>query len=351
MRVWLAFVSLLAWPVAGQEFTVTTSLVRPLTGPEASPDIQKLDICGTDLGTMAEVGGTIVMAFGDTFGWLGDSCPKFGPNLRSNVIGFTTDKDPSDGVVINDWLRDAQGRAIAAIEGKHEPHFTGEFSKIPTAMVVAGGRLHLHYMSVKGFSFSPGLAFLCNYSRFITSGDGGRTWVEEKSDFGDFQSHFNMLSLSAEPGAGNEGGRFVYAMGTPCGQSFGARVGRVPAPELLDTKAWEYWDGAAWTNDRARAAEVIRPGVGMGSLVWNAGIGRWMFTSINGLTFALELRFAERPEGPWSEPVMLVDPFDYAAPYGAYMTPSWIAEDGLTFYFVMSQFARYNTYVMKAELK
>jgi hypothetical protein len=43
--------------------------------------------------------------------------------------------------------------------------------------------------------------------------------------------------------------------------------------------------------------------------------------------------------------------FDYAAPYGAYMTPSWITKDGLTFYFVMSQFARYNTYVMKADLK
>jgi hypothetical protein len=46
-----------------------------------------------------------------------------------------------------------------------------------------------------------------------------------------------------------------------------------------------------------------------------------------------------------------VDVFDYAAPYGTYMTQSWITKDGLTFYFVMSQFARYNTYVMKADLK
>lgn len=29
---------------------------------------------------------------------------------------------------------------------------------------------------------------------------------------------------------------------------------------------------------------------------------------------------------------------------------SWIAEDGLGFYYVMSQFGSYNTYVMKAEL-
>jgi Domain of unknown function (DUF4185) len=309
------------------------------------------DACGTDLGTMAEVGDTIVLAFGDTFGWMGDTCPRFGPNMRSNVIGFTTDRDPSDGVVIEDWQSDGDGRAIAAIDGRHDPQFTGEFSKIPTAMVAVGDTLYLHYMSVHGFSFSPGVAFLCNSSRFIASRDGGKTWDEGESDFGDYLSNFNMLSLSAQLGTGNESGAFVYAIGTPCGRAFGARVARVPARELQQTGAWEYWDGWAWTRERAQAAEVIKPGVGEGSLVWNGGIGRWMFASINAPANALELRFAERPEGPWSKPVLLVDEFDYAAPYGAYMTPSWIAKDGRTFYFVMSQFGRYNTYIMKAELK
>ncbi len=32
------------------------------------------------------------------------------------------------------------------------------------------------------------------------------------------------------------------------------------------------------------------------------------------------------------------------------MTPSWISEDGLTFYYVMSQFGPYNTYIMRAKL-
>jgi Domain of unknown function (DUF4185) len=351
MKALLAVLALLAWPAFGQEFTVTTTMVGPLTGPDAQPDMKARDICGTDLGTMAELDGRIVLAFGDTFGWMGDSCPKFGPNMRSNVIGFTTDKDPSDGVVVEDWLTDADGRAIAATEGRHDPPFTGEFTRIPTAMVAVEDTLYLHYMSVHGFSFSPGIAFLCNHSRFIASGDGGKTWDEGESDFGDYLSNFNMLSLSAQPGAGNEGGAFVYAIGTPCGRAFGARVARVPARDLLQKDAWEYWDGAAWTKERAQAVEVIKPGVGEGSLVWNAGIGRWMFASGNASANAIELRFAERPEGPWSEPALLVDVFDYAAPYGSYMTPSWIAEDGLTFYFVMSQFGRYNTYVMKAVLE
>jgi hypothetical protein len=33
------------------------------------------------------------------------------------------------------------------------------------------------------------------------------------------------------------------------------------------------------------------------------------------------------------------------------MTPSWIEDDGLTFYYVMSQFGPYNTFIMKAELR
>jgi hypothetical protein len=349
MRSILALLSLITSPAFGQEFTVTSTLVKPLSGPEAPSEMKRLDICGTDLGTMAEVGGTIVLAFGDTFGWQGDGCQRFGPNMRSNVIGFTTDKDPSDGVVIEDWLTDEDGRAIAAIEGRHEPPFSGEFTKIPTAMVVVGDTLYMHYMSVHGFTL--GSAWLCNFSRFIASTDGGRTWDRGTRDFGDFQSSFNMLALSAQAGTGNEAGNYVYAIGTPCGRSSGARVARVEAQDLRQTAAWEYWDGAAWSKDRAQAAEIIKPGVGEGSLVWNADIGRWMYAALNELSSALELRFAERPEGPWSEPAVLARTSDYSTPYGAYMTPSWIEKGGLTFYFVMSQFGTYNTYVMKAELQ
>jgi hypothetical protein len=349
MRAVFALLSLFACPAFGQEFTVTTTMVKPLTGPEAQSGMQRLDICGTDLGTMAEIGGTIVLAFGDTFGWQGGYCQRFGPNMRSNVLGFTTDKDPSDGVVIDNWLTDKDGRAIAAIEGRHEPPFTGEFTKIPTAMVAVGDTLYMHYMSVHGFAL--GTAWLCNYSRFIASKDGGKTWNKGNRDFGLFQSSFNMLALSAQPGTGNEAGKYVYAIGTPCGRANGARVARVESRDLQQKEAWEYWDGAAWNRDRARAAEVIKPGVGEGSLVWNADIGRWMYATLNELSSALELRFAERPEGPWSGPAVLARTSDYSQPYGAFMTSSWIEKGGLTFYFVMSQFGLYNTYVMKAELQ
>ena len=351
MKAALAALALLVTPAAlAQEFTVTSTLVGALTGPDAPAEMEKYDICGTDLGTMAEVNGTIVMAFGDTFGWRGDSCPRFGPNWRSNVIAMTTDTDPSDGVVIEDWLTGDDGRAIAAAEGRHLLKFTSEQTKIPTAMVTVGDTLYMHYMSVHGFADMGGV-WLCNSSRFIASHDGGKSWDKGGEDFGTFQSSFNMLALSAQPGVGNEDGQYVYAVGTPCGRFNGARVGRVAADRLTETAAWEYWDGSGWTVDRAEAAEVIKPGVGEGSLVWNDGIGKWMYATLNELALALELRFADRPEGPWSPPATLARGADYDLAYGAYMTPSWISADGMSFYYIMSQFGPYNTYIVKAELQ
>jgi hypothetical protein len=43
--------------------------IRALTGPEAPVPTKRVDICGTDLGTMTEIGSRIFFAFGDTFGY------------------------------------------------------------------------------------------------------------------------------------------------------------------------------------------------------------------------------------------------------------------------------------------
>jgi hypothetical protein len=351
MKVLCAAVLLtvLTGSAAAQEFTATVEKIGALTGPEAPVDMEGPDICGTDIGTMAEIGGRILLAFGDTFGWSNGRCTRFGPNWRSNVLGFTSDTDPSDGVNIESWFTDADGKAIAVAEGVHQDPFKGEQSRIPTAMVRVGDKVYMHTMSVHGFATMGGV-WLCNNSRFYVSEDEGASWTAAPEVSGDFKSSFNMLALSAQPGAGNEDGNYVYAIGTPCGRFGGARLARVPAEELLDNAAWEYFDGNSWSSDRADAAEIIRPGVGEGSLAWNAGTAKWMYTTHNELSARIELRLADVLTGPWSDPIPLATGAEYPQNYGAFMTPSWIADDGLSFYFVMSQFGPYNTYVMRAEL-
>ncbi len=374
----------LAQPAVAQPFapkieSITVERVAALTGPDAPSDMQTPDVCGTDIGTMAELTSglsgelsrTVYFAFGDTFGYRRSDCPPGpgGPNWRSNVLAATTDLDAADGIAIEWWYAGEDGKAIAVTEGAHRRAFSGpaaEQTRIPTAMVAVGGRLYLHYMSVHGFAAQGGV-WLCNRSAFVYSDDAGKRWTEARGDFGGHSDTFNMLALSAQPGAGNTAGNssdngadnslgdstgeYVYALGTPCGRFGGARVGRVPAEQLLEPGAWEYYTGAGWSGERSNAIEVILPPVGEGSLMWNAGLGRWLYSYLNESSAAIELREAEQPWGPWSEPHVLATGAEYPALYGAYMSPAYLADDGRTFYFVMSQFGPYDTFVMKATLE
>jgi hypothetical protein len=328
--------------------------VSALTGAESPSEMKSLDICGTDLGTMTEIGNRIFFAFGDTFGYDGDICRGIGgPNWRSNVFASTTDDDPSEKIVLGDWLRGPDGKATAIVEGAHQPAFTGkdgEQTKIPTAMVSVGNRIYLHYMSVHGFSTAGGV-WDCNYSKFVYSDDLGRTWTQSDLTFGEQDSNFNMLALTGESGLGNEQGTYIYALGTPCGRFGSVRLARVRKEKLLNFDAWEYCSAdQRWTTDPKSAIKIIPAPVGEGSILWNPGIGRWMYTYLNEKTASIELREAEYLWGPWSRPNVVAKAAQYPQLYGAFMTPSFLKDDGRTLYFIMSMFGAYNTFVMKATL-
>lgn len=337
--------------------------VGALTGP-TSPNGQKgADVCSTDLGTMTEIGKKIYFAFGDTFGYSGDKpTPLSGVDWRSNV--FASAATPIDAEKAGErkiprltWRTNANGRAIPIIEGAHLPAFTGshgEQTKIPTAMVSVGNRIYLHYMSVHGFAPRGGV-WECNFSKFVYSDDFGQNWTSLGMPFGDRESNFNMLALTNQRGPGNEDRAYVYALGTPCGRFGGVQLARVPAGKIQDFEAWEYYSGAAnggegWVRDQSKAMRVIPPPVGEASILWNPFIKRWMYTYLNEQTASIQLREAEYLWGPWSAPNVVTTAHDYPQLYGAFMTPSLMDDDGKTFYFVMSMYGPYNTFLMKATL-
>ncbi len=341
-------------PVEPKIKEIRIEKVRALTGISSPTDMKSIDVCGTDLGTMTEIGNRIFFAFGDTFGFDGDICRGIGgPNWRSNVFASTTDHNPADKVVLEDWLRGPDGRAIAVVEGAHRPAFTGvdgEQTKIPTAMVSVGNRIYLHYMSIHGFSTVGGV-WECNYSKFVYSDDLGKTWKQSELRFGERDSNFNMLALTGEPGRGNERREYIYAMGTPCGRFGSARLARVKRENALDIDAWEYFSGSrGWTPNPRDAIELIPAPVGEGSILWNPGIQRWMYTYLNEKTAAIELREAECPWGKWSLPEVVATAAQFPQLYGAFLTPSFLKDNGRTLYFIMSMYGPYNTFVMKATL-
>jgi Domain of unknown function (DUF4185) len=328
--------------------------ISALTGIDAPTEMKSLDICGTDLGTMTEIGNRIFFAFGDTFGYDGDRCRGVGgPNWRSNVFASTTDHWPAERLVLDSWLRGPDGKAIAVVEGDHLPAFTGEDgeqTKIPTAMVSVGERIYLHYMSVHGFSTVGGV-WDCNYSKFIYSDDLGKTWKQSDLKFGAHDSNFNMLALTNEPGQGNEQRAYIYALGTPCGRFGSVRLGRVRKENILQIDRWEFLGrDPRWTANPREAIEIIPGPVGEGSILWNPGIRRWIYTYLNEKTASLELRESECPWGEWSPPYVLATAAQYPQLYGAFLTPSFLQDNGKTLYFIMSMYGAYNTFVMKATL-
>lgn len=105
-----------------------------------------------------------------------------------------------------------------------------------------------------------------------------------------------------------------------------------------------------WTSNPRDAIVIIPAPVGEGSLLWNPRIRRWMYTYLNEKTASIELREAECPWGPWSTPHVVTAAEQHAQLYGAFMTPSFLKDQGRTFYFIMSMFGPYNTFIMKANL-
>ncbi len=75
-----------------------------------------------------------------------------------------------------------------------------------------------------------------------------------------------------------------------------------------------------------------------------------MYNYLNENTAVLELREAEHLWGPWTAPHTLATANDYPQLYGAFMTPSFLRDNGRSLFFVMSQYGPYNTFIMKAQL-
>lgn len=274
-------------------------------------------------------------------------------------MAIAREVSPEHGVALERWLTNLEGKAVAVAEGAHQPAFTGttgEQTKIPTAAVAVGTRLYLHLMSVHGFAKVPG-EWECNGSNWAFSDDFGTTWTQADGFFGGKDSKFNMLALTAQRGTGNEAGDFVYALGTPCGRYGAACCARVATGRLLEPSAWEYFAGyrgqsltPRWSAHPADAVEVVPAPVGEGSILWNPYLQRWMFTTLNERTHALELRESVTPWGPWGVPERLATSAQFPQLYGAYMTPSFLRDAGHRLYFVMSMYGPYNAYLMRADL-
>lgn len=310
--------------------------VEWVTGPDSPNQTHRhYDVDGTDLGSMFALGDTLYLAFGDTF-----SCcrPKGGGaggrNWRNNTLAFTTDRELEDGITFDGMVTNRNGNARPILLRRGH-----DVTVIPTYGIAIDGRLYLHYMAVK--EWGPHGKWTLNRSGWAYSDDGGLRWTQPDDAIWRGDTNFGQVALVDHEG-------YVYVFGIHGGRFSAAQLARVPRDSVLDMDAYEYWDGAAWSDSIDAAADVASAPVGELSVAWNAYLDRWIMTYLDEVRRAIVIREAPELTGPWSAPIEMVSADDYPSLYGAYLHP-W-ASDGEIIYFNMSQWGPYNVRLMRARL-
>ena len=180
----------------------------PVSGetiPSPNNTPRDYDIGGTDLGIFWKMEeGKVGILFGDTYGkgWK----PGNTPNWRSNAMGWSTDKDLTDGLKIDGMITDGGDVAKQIIFSAHITTGFDDWSSIPTSAIRIDGKDYVHYMNVR--AWNP--IWATNWSGFAVSEDNGQTWELHKNKFSS-DSKFAQMALWEKDG-------YIYSMGSIIGR-------------------------------------------------------------------------------------------------------------------------------------
>lgn len=305
-------------------------------GTGAINDTASVDVCGADLGSMFELNGKTMIAFGDTFG-----CPLVNtPNWRSNTMAYTTDSDPTDGLSIDGWITGGLGNAKELFDED-----VGAITAIPTYGISVASTAYLYYMQV--INWNP---WTCNISSIASSQDDGANWTKHDDAISWSAGNFNQVAIVRE-------NPWLYIFGIPCGRNGSVKLMRVPQDQVLQKNSYEYFTGLdasstpIWTAANEFAAATIVGGpVGELSVRWNSWLGRYIMMYFE-IGTGIVMREAPSLWGPWGDPIAVATGAEHPALYGAYMMEGYEENGGESIYFRMSQyFPTYSTFWMKTTL-
>ncbi len=285
--------------------------------------------------------------------------------------------------------------------------FGSEVTMIPTAGISVPGagvggatRQYMNVMSVR--NWGPAGMWTTNYSAIAYSDDNGETWTIDENtirsagflrtfghpyEFGN--ENFQMGAFVRPPeGSPDAEAGYVYSFGTPAGRFGPAYVSRVNENEIQDLSAYEYWDGEGWVQGDPSAAVPVfagekTPFSGLISLAnnllglfgipviipsgdasemsvqYNEYLDQYVVLYSDGNANVV-MRTASRPEGPWSDPVVLATSTEYPGLYAPMIHP-WSStgyllddngnpEDPKYLYWNLSQWDQYNVRLMRTDL-
>jgi hypothetical protein len=320
-------------------------LVGQLTGHGSQNRTDmRWQVDGTDLGLMWETKpGEVAVVFGDTFGrgWGGGGAGGDNQDWRSNVLGYSTDHDLSDGLTIDTMVQDSRCHAAELLGSRKIKNW--ETTTIPTSGFAIGNRQYLSYMSVNRWSRIPGL-WTTNYGGLAYSDDDGRTWTKDQHAKWDNFFGLGRFQVAAMVPRGD----YVYMYGTPNGRVGVIGLARVPKAEVLNKSAYQYWVGGTWAPAAENQATPLVLGMASElSVRFDQASGQWQMVYLDSARAAIVMRTSATPQGAWTDGVPLVSTNDYPKSYGGFIHP-WSTDKDL--YFTISSWDSYNVYLMHAEL-
>ncbi|MFT4030185.1 MAG: DUF4185 domain-containing protein [Protaetiibacter sp.] len=319
--------------------------VGQITGAEGPGDTTQWAVNFTDLGSMFEHDGKMWFVFGDTFGERdADFTGGGGSFWRSNVMGWTTDTTPADGITIEGMVVDDIGLAKELLPSNKVDN--DEMTVIPTHGFSTGDAMYLHWMSVRHWGVPS--EWEVNESGLARSTDDGQSWEVLDSPRWGGESGFVQISPYR---VGDE----LYVWGITHGRFSGVHLARVPITQVEDAGAWRYLTGVVdgepqWGENPDDATIIVDDTVGELSVVWNDYLDRWLMSYLDP-TDGIVLREGITPWGPWSDEFQLLGPAEVPGPYAPFMNAKYTEDGGRVIYFTLSIWDPYNVFWYRAELQ
>jgi hypothetical protein len=336
-------------------------------------------LAGTDLGVPFRHKDKTYLLFGDTVGLRG-----------GDAIAYTTDTTPEDGIELT-FIHDNIAYKPAKIPGISQGAF-----EVPMEGVSIGGRMYIYHttgsIGVEEM-FKEGEQAKMGRSVVAVSDDDGQTFTY----LYDFSSnHFINVSvvevdkadLSAAFAAGSS--KVLVIFGSGSYRRSDVRLAVQPSDQIGSRSSIRYFAGldssgrpTLSSNEDDAQALFSQPVVGELSVTYNRFISKWimLYNSFMPTSRGINMRTADKPWGPWSEPQIIFHPWDdngychfmhagfphekcdevsdpqrekeWGGEYGPYQFEDLAvgSDTSTTIYFTMSTWNPYTVVLMKAALQ
>ncbi len=340
--------------------TTTTGATLPHDAPPAAIDARVLCslsnddalaalVTGADGGTSVVVGNKTWWLFGDTI-FRGDS----GKQIEANSIAVSTERRP-DGCPRLEYHAE-NGISVPFIEKD------GSLTVWPTGGF-AGGNDMLNVYTAYVYGNGPYSYSVDEVGAVRLDTDTMQTEVLNRRLW-DENSGFPSRVILAQPIEMDEGDELLHVV--LHAQDTSKYLARVEPDRFADSTAYEFWDGAGWSESAADVSAlwslptVVDPVEQLlnfengASVTWNPALNKYV-ALVNAGFDGIGARVADRIEGPWSEPVRWLDCLAFANArvptcYSPQQHASYASEDGRRIYATISAIEPYETQFVEITL-